>query len=506
MTARRRRQLRPSFDHLDGRILLSHAHVRHPHHHRGHRPDQVTVQPTPTPPPPPVDPPPLFPLIWFPPQPPPAKSVPPIAWPPPADIVYGTPMGPGQLDATADVPGTFTYSPPPGTVLHAGDDQILTVSFTPYDSADYTTTSSEVTINVQQAVPTISWPAPADIVYGTPLGSGQLDASRDVPGTFTYSPPPGTVLGVGDQPLMAQFTPYDTTDYTEATAVVNLTVTPSINYGLTNGDLYRVTDGQSVLIASGVSSFAVTSDSAVAYLEQDGTLLEQAVSGGPQLLDRLVNSFQLMPNGQISVVNWFDNNLTVPAICNLARTDFIRDEAITYSDMLGLFNQVLQGGPETNSEAQDLRTIVAGTRSLNLPGYVYDLANKVVNPSNADLAYLASYYSGDPSISTLQELVNQWFLGTVQPNAVNVVAASQGNVAFDPSGSYTFPGATGNSLFGASGPEYWDVAQGSAGDCWFLAALAETAARDPAPSRTCSSPTATGRGRCVSTPTGRSTM
>ena len=220
--------------------------------------------------------------------------------------------------------------------------------------------------------------------------------------------------------------------------MVNLTVTPWITTAHERRPVQS--DGwPELLIASGVSSFAVTSNSAVAYLEQDGTLLEQAVSGGPQLLDRLVHSFQLMPNGQISVVDWFDNNLTVPAICNLARTDFIRDEAITYSDMLGLFNQVLQGGPETNSEAQDLRTIVAGTRSLNLPGYVYDLANKVVNPSNADLAYLASYYSGDPSISTLQELVNQWFLGTVQPNAVNVVAASQGNVAFDPSGSYTFP-------------------------------------------------------------------
>ena len=274
---------------------------------------------------------------------------------------------------------------------------------------------------------------------------------------------------------------YDTTDYTEATASVNLTVTPSINYSRMNGSLYRITDGQTLLIASSVGSFAVTSDNAVVYLEQDGTLFEQAVSGDTQVLDRLVDSFQLMPNGQISVVDWFANNLTDPAICNLARTDFTRDEAITYSDMLGLFNQVLQGGPETDSEAQDLRTIVAGTRSLNLPVCVYDLANKVVNPGNADLAYLASYYSGDQSISTLQELVNQWFLGTVQPNAIDAdMPASRGDVAYDPTDSYTFPGATGYTLFGASGPEYWDVAQGSAGDCWLLAALAETAAREPA--------------------------
>jgi hypothetical protein len=36
------------------------------------------------------------------------------------------------------------------------------------------------------------------------------------------------------------------------------------------------------------------------------------------------------------------------------------------------------------------------------------------------------------------------------------------------------------SLFGTSGPSYRDVQQGSVGDCWLLASLAEVAARDPA--------------------------
>ena len=40
-------------------------------------------------------------------------------------------------------------------------------------------------------------------------------------------------------------------------------------------------------------------------------------------------------------------------------------------------------------------------------------------------------------------------------------------------------GATGNTLFGANGPTDTDIAQGNVGDCWFLASLAETAARDP---------------------------
>lgn len=49
----------------------------------------------------------------------------------------------------------------------------------------------------QPIVPTITWPAPAAITYGTALSAAQLDASASVPGTFAYSPAAGTVLTAG---------------------------------------------------------------------------------------------------------------------------------------------------------------------------------------------------------------------------------------------------------------------------------------------------------------------
>jgi probable HAF family extracellular repeat protein len=75
-----------------------------------------------------------------------------------------------------------------------------------------------------KTTPTITWPTPAAITYGTPLSGTQLDASSAVAGTFVYAPPSGTVLKAGLQNLSVTFTPTDTTDYATATASVTLLV------------------------------------------------------------------------------------------------------------------------------------------------------------------------------------------------------------------------------------------------------------------------------------------
>ena len=63
---------------------------------------------------------------------------------------------------------------------------------------------------LKTSIPTITWSNPADIVYGTPLNSTQLDANASVPGTFEYIPQSGTLLNVGvQQTLDSTFTPKD---------------------------------------------------------------------------------------------------------------------------------------------------------------------------------------------------------------------------------------------------------------------------------------------------------
>ena len=132
-------------------------------------------------------------------------------------------MSATQLDATSNIPGTFAYSPPVGTVLGAGTHS-LAVIFTPTDTTDFTTASADTTIVVAQAMLTIAWPDPAGIGYGMALSATQLDATVSVPGTFAYTPASGTVLGAGTHTLSATFTPTDATDYATATAGVTIVV------------------------------------------------------------------------------------------------------------------------------------------------------------------------------------------------------------------------------------------------------------------------------------------
>jgi hypothetical protein len=154
------------------------------------------------------------------------KAAPSITWVTPAGIVYGTALGAAQLNATANVPGTFAYSPAAGTVLGAGS-RTLSVTFIPTDTTNYASATSSVTLNVAKATPSITWPNPANIVYGTALGAAQLNATASVPGTFVYSPASGTVLNAGGYPLSVTFTPADAINYTGATASRPLTVVPA---------------------------------------------------------------------------------------------------------------------------------------------------------------------------------------------------------------------------------------------------------------------------------------
>ena len=92
------------------------------------------------------------------------KAIPVITWPAPADIVFGTPLGPAQLNATASVPGTFVFTPAAGATLPVAPAQMLSVTFTPADTANWSTATKSVPITVvNEATDPAAGPAPVKV-------------------------------------------------------------------------------------------------------------------------------------------------------------------------------------------------------------------------------------------------------------------------------------------------------------------------------------------------------
>jgi hypothetical protein len=154
-----------------------------------------------------------------------------ISWPTPEPIAHGTALSSTQLNATASIPGRFVYTPDAGEVLATGE-HTLSVIFTPTDT-NFPAAEATVPLTVTKAMPTITWPTPVGISYGTALTATQLNAKASSPGTFAYTPAAGEVLGAGAHTLSVTFTPRDSADEATAQASVSITVakaTPIITW------------------------------------------------------------------------------------------------------------------------------------------------------------------------------------------------------------------------------------------------------------------------------------
>jgi Flp pilus assembly CpaE family ATPase len=188
------------------------------------------------------------------------KAKPAIQWANPAQLACGTPLGPDQLNATSQAPGTFTYTPAAGETLSAGT-HTLSVLFTPENDANYSTGDATVTITVAKAAPLISWSTPEPIHCGAPLGPAQLNATSTVPGAFEYAPAAGERLSAGTHSLHVTFYPADEANYiaSHATALIVVTkATPQIAWNKPEPIVYGtvLSNNQHNATASVSGSFA----------------------------------------------------------------------------------------------------------------------------------------------------------------------------------------------------------------------------------------------------------
>ena len=117
------------------------------------------------------------------------KATPVITWANPAAISFGTALSATQLNATANVPGTFVYNPAAGTKPAAGT-QTLSTTFTPTDVINYNTATKSVSIVVNSVVAISSVTvAPTTVVGGAgATGTVTLTAVAPTGGRWLHSP------------------------------------------------------------------------------------------------------------------------------------------------------------------------------------------------------------------------------------------------------------------------------------------------------------------------------
>lgn len=350
------------------------------------------------------------------------KTTPIITWSNPSDIVYGTPLSSTQLNATASVPGTFTYTPAAGSVQNAGNNQTLSVSFIPNDTSQYNDAIASVSINVLKADPVITWSNPADIVYGTTLNSTQLNASASVPGTLTYTPNAGTQLSAGNgQNLSVSLTPNDAANYNNASANVHINVlkaTPTINWSNPADIIYGTALGNTQLNATASVPGTLT------YTPNTGTVLN---AGAGQTL-----SVSLTPTDTSNY-----NSASKTVSLNVLKAT----PTITWNDPADIVYGPALGGTQLNATANlpgsFAYTPTAGTLLNAGNGQALSVnftPNDAANYNNASATVHINVLKATPTITWNDpaDIVYGTALSSTQLNATSNV---QGSSAYSPAAS-----------------------------------------------------------------------
>jgi endonuclease YncB( thermonuclease family) len=181
----------------------------------------------------------------------PSGIVPTLTWTIGGPITYGDAITAEQLNATANVPGTFAYSEAIGTVLDAGTNT-LSVVFTPTDTISYTSATNYVNLIVLPAPLTVT-ATPQSKMYGQTVvfggGSAQFIANGLQNGDTIGSVTLGVNNNGGATTAPVSGSPYTITP----NAATSGTFTPG-NYAITYGTGNLTVSPAPLTIASGITA------------------------------------------------------------------------------------------------------------------------------------------------------------------------------------------------------------------------------------------------------------
>jgi hypothetical protein len=182
-----------------------------------------------------------------------------------------------------------------------------------------TIASAPATLTVLKLTPTLTWPTPAAITYGTPLSATQLNAVASVTGTSTYIPASGAVLPAGTRSLRVDFVPTDLANYNSVSAnvdlVVNkapLTVTASSASKVYGAALPAFTYAISGFVNNDTQASAVTGAAAIGTSATASSPVgTYSIVVGPGSLAAANYSFAFVP-GVLTIIK-ADQTITFPA-------------------------------------------------------------------------------------------------------------------------------------------------------------------------------------------------
>ena len=350
-------------------------------------------------------------------------QVPLVMWTNPVSITYGSALSTNQLNATANVPGSFAYNPTYGTVLNTGTNT-LSVVFTPTDTVDYGSVTNTVSLVVSPALLTVT-AANASRTYGmaNPVFAGTVNrvANGDnLTATYTcgatFSSPPGTY------PIVPSLVDPDNRQTNYTVTLINGTLT----VGQTN-PLVMWTNPAAITYGAPLSPNQLNATANVPgnfeYNPINGTVL----NAGTNTLSVIFTP--------TDTVDYYSVTDTVSLVVSPAVLTVIAANASwTYGQANPVFLGTLTG--VTNGD-NITATYICGATPSSPPG-TYPILPSLVDPDNRQTNYNVVFVNGTLTVwqaiplATWTNPASITYGVALSTNQLNATASVPGSFAYNP--------------------------------------------------------------------------
>jgi hypothetical protein len=258
-------------------------------------------------------------------------------------------------NTVADVQSNFVHGKKPGKVKVTGTYQ--------------GNSTASATLTITPSAPVVTWPQPAGVPAGTVLSATQLDATANVPGTFTYNPAAGTALQAGTQTLSTTFTPTDTNTYSTATLSTTINVTavgaqvPTLTAVQISGSTGSVQSGQTAqLVATAVYSDKSTAIvTGAATWNSSNTSIASVSAGTVKGVTSGTTQITASYNGVTSSPTAITVSATKPATATLTSIQVSGGSTVATSSSM----QLKATGTYSDQTTQDITSSASWTSSQN---------------------------------------------------------------------------------------------------------------------------------------------